>query len=252
MTTAMTFDQRAELREVGETVMSRVGIPKDSFEIAAQLEVLGIRDIDARERFGCRDVFDAAEAIFDFFRSGHLPYVVDEEREERRARGVLIFLRHYFHGLMFSLPMVLQGATMLLWGYGLWGARDLDARAGSSIGLAFIMSYIATSGFSWAIVSRGLFYHYQAEGGLARWSALRMWSVSMPVVLAIAVPLMLFNLLYRLLPLDMSLITLTYYVTLAFLWLNWSLIYLVGRTMWLLASGLHGWWNCCRLFPSMG
>lgn len=234
MSTVLDFRQSAELHELGETVMERVGIPKDSFEIAAQLEVLGWRDIDARDRFGFRDLFEAAETIFDWFRAGKLKFVVQGEDEKRRASSIFIFLRHYLDGLMFSLPMVLQGATMLLWGYGLWGARDLDARTGSAIGLAFIASYIATSGFSWAIVSRGLYYHYQAEGGLARWSALRMWSVSIRVALGLAVPAMLFNLLYRLLPLDMAFIALAYYVMLVFLWLNWSLIYLVDRTFWLL------------------
>ena len=41
---------------------------------------------------------------------------------------------------------------MLLWGYGLWGAIDLDVRTGSAIALGFIASYIITSGFAWAIL----------------------------------------------------------------------------------------------------
>lgn len=223
------------IHEIGEIVMNRVGVPKDRWEIAAQLEVLGYRDADAREQFGCRDLFEAADGILKLFQDGSLRFSVEGEDPVRRVSPLLIFLRHYLDGLMFSLPMVLQAATMLLWGYGLWGATDLDARTGSAIGLAFIASYIATSGFAWAIVSRGLYYHYQNEGGLARWSALRMWSVSARFALAAAVPAMLFNVLYRLLPLQMSFIALAYYIGLVFFWLNWSLIYLVGRTLWLLA-----------------
>jgi hypothetical protein len=149
--------------------------------------------------------------------------------------AVLIFVRRYLDGLMFALPMVVQAGAMLLFGYGLWGAMELDARTGSAIGLGFIASYVVTSGFAWAIVSRGLYYRYQNEGGLARWTALRLWWLSARVALALAIPAMAFNFLYRLFPLDMSFITLVYYAGLVFFWLNWSLIYLVNRTPWLLA-----------------
>lgn len=223
------------IHEIGEIVMSRVGVPKDRWEIAAQLEVLGFRDSDAPERFGRRDLFEAADDILRMFQEGRLRFSAEAEDAVRRVSPILIFLRHYLDGLMFSLPMVLQAATMLLWGYGLWGATDLDARTASAIGLAFIASYIATSGFAWATVSRSLYYHYQNEGGLARWSALRMWSVSVRIALAVALPAMLFNVLYRLLPLQMSFIALAYYAGLVFFWMNWSLVYLVRRTHWLLA-----------------
>lgn len=227
--------QAAAIQQIGRTVIGRVGIPKDRWEIAAQLEVLGYRDADVREHFGFRDLFETADKILALFRDGKLDFVVEAEDPRRRAIPLLRFLRHYMNGLMYSLPMVLQGSTMLLWGYGLWGATDLDVRTGSAIALGFIASYIATSGFAWAIVNRGLFYHYQNEGGLARWSALRMWWLSARVAVALAAPALLINLLYRVLPWDMALIAVAYYVALVILWLNWSLIYLVRRMHWLLA-----------------
>lgn len=233
--TVLPVTSTAAIQQIGQRVIGRVGIPKDRWEIAAQLEVLGYRDIDARERFGCRDLFEAADNILALFDAGELGFVVDAEDPKGRISPILTFLRHYLDGLMIALPMVVQGVTMLLWGYGLWGAIDLDARTGSAIALAFIASYIVTSGFAWAIVSRGFYYFYQQEGGLARWSVLHMWSISVRVALALAAPAMLFNLLYRLLPLEMSLIALAYYVALVFFWLNWSILYLVGRTPWLLA-----------------
>jgi hypothetical protein len=222
------------IEDVGETVMLRVGIPKDRWEIAAQLEVLGYRDADVRDRFGVRDLFEAADKIFALFQDGKIAFHLEAEDPKEKVNPVVRFFRHYLDGLMFSLPMVVQGATMLLWGYGLWGAIDLSVRTGSAIALGFIASYVVTSGFTWAIVSRGLFYGYQKEGGLARWSALRMWSVSIRVALGLAIPALLFNLVFRVLPLDMAFIAAAYYAGLVLLWLNWSLTYLVRRTHWLL------------------
>jgi hypothetical protein len=225
---------RDPLRELGETVIARVGIPKDRWEIAAQLEVLGLRDADARARFGTQDLFEAADRILAMFRDGTIAFEVPADDPPRRIATVLGFVRHYLDGIMFSLPMVLQGATMLLWGYGLWGAVDLDVRTGSAIALGFIASYIATGGFAWAIVRRGLFYYYQSEGGLARWSALRMWWLSVRAAAVLAVPALLFNVVYGFLPADMFLLALAYYAALCVFWLNWALIYLVRKTHWLL------------------
>jgi hypothetical protein len=233
--TVLPVTHNAAIQQIGQTVIHRVGIPKDRWEITAQLEVLGYRDIDARERLGCRDLFEAADHILALFHAGELGFVPEGEDPVRRINPVLLFLRHYLAGLMFSLPMVLQGVTMLLWGYGLWGAIDLDVRTGSAIALGFIASYIVTSGFAWAVVSRGLFYFYQKEGGLARWSALRMWWISVRAAVVLAGPALLFNLIYRVLPMDLFFIALAYYLMLALFWLNWSLVYLVGKTHWMLA-----------------
>lgn len=231
----MSAEQGADsLLETGRTVMERVGVPKDRWEIAAQLEVLGFRDADARSRFGSADLFEAADRILALFRGGQLSAKASQDDADVPLNRVLLFFRFYFEGLMFSMPMVIQGVTMLLWGYGLWGAVDLDVRTGSAIALGFIASYVATGGFAWAIVRRGLFYLYQKEGALARWSALTMWWLSLRIVLAAAVPAFFFNLIYEILPSDLFLIALAYYAALSFLWLNWALVYVVGRMGWLL------------------
>ena len=38
----------AAVDEIAQRVIDRIGVPKDEWEVAAQLEVLGLRDADAR------------------------------------------------------------------------------------------------------------------------------------------------------------------------------------------------------------
>jgi hypothetical protein len=218
------------IAELGQQIVDLVGVPKDAWEIAAHLEVIGLRDSDARTEFGQRDLFALADRIYADFRANSFHPATDPEEVEERPNRLVRFLRYYFVGLSFSIPMALQSAVMLAWGYGIWGAIDLDLRAGSAIALGFIASYIITGGFAQAIVRRGLFYIYQEEGWLARWSVLRAWSLSMRVVLAVIPVVLLINLVMEMLPWRILLLGIAYYAGLSVLWLNWSMLYLLRKT----------------------
>jgi hypothetical protein len=115
----------------------------------------------------------------------------------------------------------------------------MDLRTGSAIALGFIASYIVTGGFMQTIVRRGLFYLYQEESDLARWTALRSWSASVRVVLALLVPALLANALFSILPWPIVWTAAAYYTALSILWLNWALLYLVRKTyLFLLTTGV--------------
>ncbi|HYC61350.1 MAG TPA: exopolysaccharide Pel transporter PelG [Thermoanaerobaculia bacterium] len=218
------------LDELGKRVIDTIGMPKDAWEIAAQLEVIGMRDHDARSGYGVRDLFELAHAIERRFREGVYGFEFEGDDPRKRQIPALRFLRRYFAGIAFALPMALQAAAMLLWGYGIWGALDLELAQGSAIALGFIASYIAAGGFAQAIVRRGLFYIYQEEEGLARWTAWRGFALALRATLALIAPALLLNLAFRMLPWPMAFIAAAFYAGLTVLWLAWALLYLVRRT----------------------
>lgn len=222
------------LDDLGRRVVDAVGMPKDAWEIAAQLEVLGMRDSDARSGYGARDLFELARAIERQFRAGAYGFAVDADEPPRRRIPIVDFVRRYVAGIAFAMPMALQAAAMLLWGYGIWGAIDLELAQGSAIALGFIASYVAAGGFAQAIVRRGLFYVYQEEEGLARWTALRGFAIALRVTLALLAPALAINLLFGILPWPMVFTAALFYAGLTVLWLSWALLYLARRTELLL------------------
>lgn len=230
--TAETHASPTRTHDLAQQVVDLIGIPKDEWEIAAQLEVMGLRDTDARTDYDARDLFDLARRIYSWFLDGRLRFEADREDPEPRVPRFVRFAKNYMTGLTFSLPMALQAVTMVVWGYGVWGAIAMDLRTGSAIALGFIASYVVTGGFMQSIVRRGLFYVYQQEEWLARWTALRAWSIALRIVLALLVPALLFNALFNILPWPMVVTAAGYYIALSILWLNWALIYLVRKT-WL-------------------
>ena len=216
--------------DVGQQVIDLIGAPKDAWEIAAQLEVLGLRDTDARTLYGERDLFALAHRLYAQFQQGAFEFYIEGPDADKPVRPFLRFLRYYVVGLSFSIPMALQAVAMLAWGYGIWGAIDLDLRAGSAIALGFIASYIVTGGFAQAIVRRGLFHIYQGDGWLARWTVLRAWSISLRATLAIVPLALLANFVFDMLPWSIVLMAVGYYAALSILWLNWSMLYLLRKT----------------------
>lgn len=233
--------QRIALREVGQAVLDKISIPKDRWEIAAQLEVIGLRDSDAPQDYGEKDIFSMASTIYGLYQSGELKGEVLNEPLPKAPSAVLQFLRSYLDGLVFALPMALQLMTMMVWGVTLWGAVELDLRTGSAVALGFFGSYAVTGGFSQAIVRRGLFYFFQDENYLARRVVLQMWTLAVAVAVGVLAVALLINLGLHYLPWDMLAIASVYYLTLSVLWLNFALLYLVRRNSlftFLVAVGL--------------
>ena len=83
---------------LGQRIIDRLGIPKDSWEIAAQLEVLGLRDSDARSMYGARDLFELACDIEQRFHAGGFHVVVEGEEPRRRVNPIVRFVRRYLAG----------------------------------------------------------------------------------------------------------------------------------------------------------
>lgn len=219
---------RDAAHDLGQQIIDLIGAPKDAWEIAAQLEVMGLRDVDARA-YDERDLFTLAHRLYAQFQDGAFRVEIEGDEDEH-VNPVLRFVRYYLTGLSFSMPMALQAIVMIVWGYGIWGAIDLDSRTGSAIALGFIASYIVTGGFAQAIVRRGLFHIYQGDGWLARWTVLRVYWIALRIVLVLIPLVLLVNLLLELLPWSMMLMAAGYYAALSVLWLNWSMLYLLRKT----------------------
>ena len=68
--TAVVYAPDSVVHELGQQIVDLIGVPKDQWEIAAQLEVMGLSDGDARNDYGARDLFDLARRIYGWFEEG--------------------------------------------------------------------------------------------------------------------------------------------------------------------------------------
>jgi hypothetical protein len=213
---------------LAEQILSTIEQPKDHWEVAAHLEVSGIRDIDARQDFGCRDVFELARRIVAL--AGEIA-VPSTQRPPRRPTLPWRFVKAYADGLLFSMPMVAQIFAMLLFGYSLWAWVGFSLREATAIGLGTVTSFIATGGFAQALSRRGYFYMQQKEDILAKRVSYRILLVGMLAVVAIGLLFFLGNLVFEFLPPDMEFLAQLYYFLLSVLWLSFSILYMLKRQL---------------------
>lgn len=214
-----------KVRRLAEQIFGMSPHPKDHWEVAAHLEVTGIRDLDARRDFGCADVFELAERVVALAGQFQAP----AERRRRRAPLPWRFVRAYSSGLLFSMPMAAQIFAMILYGYSLWGWIGFESREATAIALGTLGSFVVTSGFTQAISRRGLFYINQGEDILTYRICLRIFVVGLAATALVAFALLLANGVLGLLPLDMVFTAQLYYWLLAILWLSFSLLYMLRK-----------------------
>ena len=213
---------------VAEKILSAIEQPKDHWEVAAHLEVMGIRDLDARQEYGSRDVFDLARRVLAL--AGEIPVVADS-RPPRRPLLPWRFLKAYANGLLFSMPMTAQIFAMLLLGYSLWGWVGFTLREATAIGLGTIASFVVTGGFAQAISRRGLFYIHQEEDILTKRVCYWILFVGILAVAGVGLLFFLINLVFGIFPLDLVGLAQLYYFLLSALWLSFSILYMLRRQL---------------------
>ena len=148
--------------ELVEFVLEQTTRPLDRWAVAATLESGGIRDVDARERFGRRDVFDLADEVYALcLEAGAAPVEPEPEPVPRRRRALEV-AGQYVHGGFFFVPLALQLGSLVLLGYGQWASLDFSPRQASIVGTALLASFLVTGGFAQAL---GYLGPYFAEPG---------------------------------------------------------------------------------------
>ncbi len=227
-----------------ELVLDQRGGPIDVWGVAATIESVGVRDVDAAERFGHRDVFDLAEDVYTEARARLMAAppepAADPEQAMTGRRQLARFARYYGRGTFFALPMAVQIVSVSVLGYGLWAYTGFSIAQATVVALATIGSLIATGGWVQSIARLGLFYgeqesHVLAETVMRRGMAYGALSASVAGVLVF-----LSNTVIGAYPSGLAAAGLVYYVLLSFYWLVLAVLYTLERRLAIIATSVAG------------
>ncbi len=215
------------------------GKPLDFWEIAALLEIYGIRDIDAQKDYGFKNVFEMAKYLMRYKDIKKYPSKKLVEWEELPAFGKRV-VKNYIRGLAFAMPMFVQIFFTLSIGYAIWSGINLDKSKATVIALGTFLALIVTGASAQAIGRKGLFYLKQSETILASNVTIVLVNVGFILVFAVGIILMLFNFFFDILPPYYFFILIAFYFLLSFLFLNISIYYMFEEYMKILYFFLLG------------
>lgn len=188
-----------KLRKLYLSITENRGEPLDFWEIAALLEVYGIRDIDAQRDYGYPDVFALAKALENFKKIKEYPkvHLIQVDTIPPLKKRVI---KNFLKGLSFSVPMFIQIFFTLLVGFALWSSISLDSLQATLISLGIFIAMIVTGGIAQVIGRKGLFYLKMHEDILAAKILQRFFYLGIFIIAIVAIALVLYNQIFNFLP----------------------------------------------------
>ena len=238
---ALTMEE--ELESAATEVRGVIGKPIDAWAVAAALESLGYRDIDAIDRFRKKNVFELANHIHALILDGKgdvrkKPGVT---RRKKKSEGKLRrIVRYYGKGAVTAMPMMGQIACILLLRYSLWAWVDFTEAQATIVALGTLLSFIVTGGFIQSIGREGIRLVGSENYFIAEKICWKLVEKGTITVLGVGVLIFLANLAIPLYDTRLTLVSLMYFLLLSELWLYSSVAVVLSRPMAVLVITLAG------------
>jgi Putative exopolysaccharide Exporter (EPS-E) len=171
----MTLKLKA-IQELKDTVVARNGKPVNQNVVRATIESLGIREIDVPFSYGMETMQLLAAHIFEqldgpmYLQAKNKSEVQAAKKDDKRvlySAYASVQLRHfikdYSTGLFHLLPVFLQIAAIILFGFSLWAFVGFNELQATSVVLGVIIGLVTTGGFVQAIGKQVSFYWYHDD-----------------------------------------------------------------------------------------
>ena len=228
--------EKITLEEGADEVLYQRDKPSDHYEVAAILESNGWTDSRAGEAFGFENVFDMSKKIWTIIRYNVVFAPFTPMKKMNFREYPIAFLRNFFKGAVFALPMAISVFAMLTIRFSLWSYESFNTEIATAIAIGTILSFLSIGGFTQAIARQGYGYIKQGYYGMARLTT--FFFVRLGYFLSVAVVLVLVfgNLFLGIFPANMLLIIVFYYFILNAIWLSVTIMYILDKE--LIFSGL--------------
>ena len=229
--------------DIAKKVVDNIANPLDKWAVCAILESMGMRDKDAREEFGSRDLFELADDIFDLCKK---IYQLKKQKEgrfynrENNQKVFAAFLKYYGRGLSFLLPILGQVFLLFLFRFSLWAYIEFTEAQAVVVAIGTILSFLVAGGFIQATGREVLYYLNSSDYQLAQKAYFRLFRFNTAAVILVAILMLGFNFILPFLKGGMIIYCLLYFVLLAELWFSLSILYLIKHYFAVLILTLAG------------
>ncbi len=160
------------IKSLIENTKDKIGKPVSSQVVAATIESLGIREKDTMADYGFTSIQDLADLVYyelttDRYYAG-AKNAKEIEAETTQPKTIQlsdyfrvkskIFAQYYSLGIFHLLPVLIQIAAIVLFGYSLWTYVGFNQVQSTAVVLGVIVGLVATGGFVQVIGRQASFY----------------------------------------------------------------------------------------------
>lgn len=209
-------------------VRELVDVPMSSWAVAATIESLGIRDIDAETDYGYPNVFELAEYVYQQIQ-------IEINKEDRSQshdsyehgffQTIKLLIKYYTAGLVLSMPMLVQIVAILVFEYALWAWLRFNEAQATVVAFGTITAFVITGGFIQVIGRLVSKYKGEENFYLAKKAVYKILRLGIPTVLISAALLFLINLAFPFYPIKMMVLSIIYMVLISFLLLSAAILF---------------------------
>ena len=225
-----------DLQDVTDEILLNREKPSDHFEVAAILESNGWSDKRAFETFGFENVFEMSKKVWKMIQHSVVFAPFTPMRKIVYREYPIAFLKSFFKGAVFALPMAISVISMLVIRFSLWSYVNFSAEIATAIAIGTILSFLTIGGFTQAIARQGYGYIKQGYYGMAKLSTFFFVRLGYYLSISIVVLLILMNFFLGIFSIRMLTLIVLYYFILNAIWLSVTIMYILDKE--LIFSGL--------------
>lgn len=232
--------------QITERVYELIGNPISKWAVAATIESLGVRNVDAQTDYGYQSVFELGDEVYRRIKTREQKAAFEDEQDEDGfkfgglGRTLKLFAKHYTAGMVFSMPMLSQIIAIIVFEYALWAWFDFNEAQATVVALGTMLSFILTGGF---IQTLGrLVSKYKGEGNyyLAAKATVSVLKIGIPFVLISAVVIFAINLILPFYPQQLIILSMIYMVLISLLLLSASVLFATEQRLMILIGIVAG------------
>ena len=207
-----------------ENTKDKIGKPVSSQVVAATIESLGIREIDTMADFGFSSIQDLADLVFYELTTD--PYHLGAKNAKEREAEITqpktvkvsdylriktkIFTEYYSLGIFHLLPVLIQIAAIIIFGYSLWTFVGFNEVQSTAVVLGVIIGLIATGGFVQVIGRQASFYWNYEDYQMTNKTINYLHKVGLLSISFILVAIFLLNFLFHIYPYEVLFVVFAY------------------------------------------
>lgn len=211
-----------KIEYIQEQVIHKIGNPVNEMVVRATLESLGIRESDVHMDYGFSSLGDFSLFIFNNLKKRPVSVLVNQNELKKNGKNSQIALsdylwvkagifgRYYPMGILHLMPVFIQIATIIFFGYSLWTYIGFNILQSTSVVLGVILGIVVSGGYVQVLGRQTSFYWNYEEYYKAKIVSDRILIAGVKGMLFVFSVLLVVNLFLQLYPFGFVLVTIIY------------------------------------------